>query len=288
MNIFTIILITTTMTLAKIGNVEVTKQDLDEFIQLKSFEGYEDTSSPDFRKKALIELVNEKVLLLEAQSEGIEVSQREVNEYFNFIYREYGDRTEFEDFLKNHNLTVEDVKTRLRRDLKIFKLLEKKRLISFNLPEGSYVLRPREIRYRLIKISCPGYLPFYKRWMRKIKAWYVWLQLKMGLPFSEAAKKYSDSRTREIGGDMGIQVVEPHNRFIEIVARNKPGKISKPFKTPYAFFIFKVEEELPQIPVRYSDLNYIERRIVLERMIPERISRYARSIYSKYGVQFVK
>ncbi len=284
MNILTIILISA-MTLAKIGNENITKEDLDRYVQLKAFEGYTDTTSSDFRKKALVDLINEKVLMFEAEKVGIEVSKKEVDDYFNLIYREYGDQTEFEDFIKSHNLTVNAIKEKLKDDLMVFKLLERRGLIESNLPEDTYVLRPPEIRYRLIKISCPGYLPFYKRWSRGLKAWYVWLQLKLGLSFDEAARKYSDTRTREIGGDMGVQVVEPHNRFIQIVASNKVGKVSKPFKTPYAYFIFKVEEVLPRVPVKYSDLNYRERRVVLEELIPQKISDYARSLYDKYNVK---
>ncbi len=284
MNILSIALISA-MTLAKIGNINVTEEDLDKYVQLKAFEGYTDTTSPDFREKALVNLVNEKLLLIEAEKEGIEVSKREVDDYFNLIYREYGDQTEFEDFIKSHSLTVNEIKEKLKADLKVFKLLDRRGLIKFDLPEDTYVLRPPEIRYRLIKISCPGYLPFYKRWSRGLKAWYVWFQLKLGLPFDEAARKYSDARTREIGGDMGVQVVEPHNRFIQIVASNKVGKVSRPFKTPYAYFIFKVEEIIPRVPVKYSDLNYLERRVVLEELIPKKISNYARSLYNKYNVK---
>lgn len=273
------------MTLARIGNIEITQVDLDKFVQLKAFEGYTDTTSQNFRKEALKNLIDEKVLLLEADNEGITVSRDEINDYFNLIYREYGDKTEFEDFIKSQNLTVDEIKGKLANDLKIFKLLEKKGLIQFKLPGDLYVLRPLEIRYRLIKISCPGYLPFYKRWLQGLKAWYVWLQLKLGLSFDEAARKYSDSRTREIGGDMGVKVIEPHNRFIQIVASNKPGEVSKPFRTPYAYFIFKVEEVFPRIPVKYRDLNYVERRVILEEMIPQKISEYAHSLYDKFSVE---
>ena len=273
------------MVLAQVGNTQITDKDLDRYIQIKAFEGYTDTTSPDFRQKALLELINEKVLLLEAEKEGITVSREEVDNYYNLIYREYGDSVEFKAFIKKEGLTPDEIKESLAKDLKIFKLLEQKGEIQYELPPNTFVTRPEEIRYRLIKISNPGYWPFYKRWMRTIKAWYVWMQIKLGLPFEEAARKYSDSRTREIGGDMGIAVVEPHNRFIQIIAQNPPGKVSKPFKTPYAYFIFKVEEKLSQIPVKYSDLNYHERRVVLEKMIPERISRYAQSLWPAFEVK---
>ena len=273
------------MVLAQVGDIKITDADLEQYMRLKAFEGYTDTTSPDFRGKALNDLINEKILLMEAEKEGITVSTEEVDEYFDLIYREYGDRTEFEEFIQKEGLKLKDIKESLAKDLKIFKLLEKRGLIQYELPPNTFVTRPEEIRYRLIKISNPGYLPFYKRWFRTLKAWYVWMQIKLGMPFEEAAMKYSDSRTREIGGDMGIAVVEPHNRFIQIIAKNPPGKVSKPFKTPYAYFIFKVEEKLPRIPIKYGNLNYHEKRVVLEELLPGRIFRFTQKLWSKYGVE---
>ncbi|GEM_PF-2227316 len=275
-------LIITMKVLATIGNIQITTADLDSFVKLKAFEGYMDTSG-DFR--ALEDLLTEKVLLLEAKERNIKVPDSVVENYFNLIFREYGNEREFLEFINSYGITKEEVKEKLRNDLMVFKLMEDEGIVDYEIGDSSYVKRPPEIRYRLIKISSPGYLPFYKKWLKKLKTWYVWLQIKLGLPFDEAARKYSEHRTSEIGGDMGVQVIEPHNKFIQIIASNPPGKVSKPFKTPYAYFIFKVEEYLPRIPVRFGDLNYHEKRVVLQELVYEKISAYARNLWKKFNVE---
>ncbi len=285
---FVVTLIIAMKVLATVGDMKITQTDLDSYVKLKAFEGYTDTSSPDFRSKALNELINEKLLLLEARNQNISVSDEEVEGYFNLIFREYGNEREFLEFIESYGITKDEIKEKLKNDLMVFKLLEKEGLIDFNIPEDTYVKRPPEIKYRLIKISSPGYLPFYKKWLKKLKTWYVWLQIKLGLPFDEAARKYSEHRTAEIGGDMGIQVIEPHNRFVQIIASNEPGKVSKPFKTPYAYFIFKVEEFLPRVPVKFGDLNYHEKRVVLQELIPQKISDYADNLRKKFNVRIAQ
>jgi len=66
----------------------------------------------------------------------------------------------------------------------------------------------------------------------------VLAEIRGGLPFAEAAKKYSDGPTSVRGGDLGLfdrsAMVEP---FSDVAFAMKIGEVSEPVETPFGFHI---------------------------------------------------
>lgn len=73
--------------------------------------------------------------------------------------------------------------------------------------------------------------------------------LKSGGDFAEAAKKYSDSASKENGGDLGMVNYGDFNEAIEDrVRKMEKGQVSDSFETSTAIFIIKILEKTPKTP----------------------------------------
>jgi len=74
-------------------------------------------------------------------------------------------------------------------------------------------------------------------------------ELEAGKPFAEVARAYSDSYSKESGGDLGVveygdllAVIEDTVRSLEV------GAVSEPLETPTSYFIIKILEKNPAQP----------------------------------------
>jgi len=74
------------------------------------------------------------------------------------------------------------------------------------------------------------------------KIWNIYQKIEEGMPFEEAAKKYSEDRgSANTGGKLprftSGRIVP---QFVEQIDKLKPGEVSKPFQTIYGFHIIKL------------------------------------------------
>jgi len=80
----------------------------------------------EIRKQVLNSLIQEKVLLTEAQKEKIAVTPQEIKERIETIKKSMNlSDKDFESFLKNHGMSMENFEKRVEKDTLIAKLLAK-------------------------------------------------------------------------------------------------------------------------------------------------------------------
>ena len=91
---------------------------------------------------------------------------------------------------------------------------------------------------------------------KKAEAEKVLQQLRQGGDFAAMAKKYSDDRSKERGGDLGFfsrgQMVPT---FEESVFSLKPGEISSIVESPFGYHIIKVEEVQPEKTRSFAEVG---------------------------------
>ena len=123
---------TTTSPAAKISAAEV-NQKLEAYKKIYGQGGKMDFSSPEgkktldeMRKQIVQILIQERILLTEAVKEGVTVSPQEIADRIASIKKglNLSDK-EFEDFLKNHAMSMANFEKRIERELLINKLIEK-------------------------------------------------------------------------------------------------------------------------------------------------------------------
>lgn len=80
--------------------------------------------------------------------------------------------------------------------------------------------------------------------------------MKFNDDFAEAAKRFSDSTSRDNGGDLGLVQYGDFNEAIESkVAAMEPGQVSEPFETAGAWFIIKLLERNPATPKKVEEVR---------------------------------
>lgn len=117
---------------AKISTVEV-DQKFEVFKKMSGPGGKTDSSSPEgkaamaqVRMQILNSLIQEKILVTEAAKQKIAVTPQEITERITAIKKglNLSDK-DFEDFLKNHSMSLANFEKRVEKDVLIAKLIDK-------------------------------------------------------------------------------------------------------------------------------------------------------------------
>jgi len=124
-------------TAAIVNGVKISTQEVDQrfelFKKMSGEGGKMDTSSPagkaamaEMRMQILNSLIQEKILVTEAEKEKITVSAQEIADRIAGIKKgmNISDK-DFEGFLKNHGMTLANFEKRMQRDALITKLIDK-------------------------------------------------------------------------------------------------------------------------------------------------------------------
>ena len=99
-----------------------------------------DARAPEERRRELIaRLIDQRLLLQEANREKIRLDDTEFNEEFFDRIKRYGvtDEAEFERLISAPGVTLESVKKRLRNGLRVSKLLRRKVAIRISVSEDT-------------------------------------------------------------------------------------------------------------------------------------------------------
>ena len=112
--------------------------------------------------------------------------------------------------------------------------------------------------------------------------------LQEGGAFDEAAKKYSDSTSRENGGDLGIVQYGDFNEAIEERVRaSAVGDVTEPFDTSSAIFIIKVLERNESSPKKIDEVSEdIVKKLQMPRVEKE-IEQYLADLKGRYLLQTI-
>ena len=251
---------------ATVNGHSITLADLDKQFK-RTFPNQPDGASSDqvqFQKLELLRvMVDEEIMLQRAEKLGLIATEAEVDAKFNEIRAPYT-QEEFQKQLNAQQLTVDDLKAKLRRDLSVEKLLNKE-IISqinigdkdvndfynankgaFNYPENNYqvahiVVTPApDSNVRNLKRDKAQNEEQARRKIQMIEA-----RIRQGEDFAALAQNFSeDPNSAPNGGDMGyvpesaLNNADPETR--RAILTLLPGQTSGVLKVPVGYRIIKV------------------------------------------------
>ena len=201
----------------------------------------------------LDQLINNDILLDRAAQMNLIASDAEVEEKFSESKAPYTEE-EFQKKLKDSGLTVDDLRTELRQELSIDKLLNREVVAKisitdqdiadfynanraqFNLPETQYHIarivvtpRPDPTVHNLKGDKALNEADAARKIAMLEK------QLQAGADFSELATDYSEDSSASTGGDIGFIAESSLNQsdpaLKQAVLSMKPGEVSAPIRT---------------------------------------------------------
>ncbi|MDI6829344.1 MAG: peptidylprolyl isomerase [Armatimonadota bacterium] len=211
---------------ATVNGEKITKKELENILF--------DWSGP----LALEELIDHRLIGQEARKQGVIVTAEEVKKKMEESKKFLPPGMSLEEALQRSGMTAGHWFARLKAQMQAEGIVRK--TIKITDEDLSSQVKVSRI---LIKV------PYKQEEEEKKKAEQeaqekiakISQEIKEGLAFDEAAKKYSeDLMTKEKGGDMGYVPKNTMGKeFEEAIAKLKPGDVSDPFKTAIGYQIVK-------------------------------------------------
>lgn len=256
---------------AVVNGTEIRRDEVEKYYRSQvPAEGQKPTQEDSLSLKLNVveQLINNEILLERAKKLNLEASDGEVEDKFTEIKSPFTEE-EFQRQLKSRNMTVDDLKRDLRRQLSIQKLLNREvaakititdqdvidfynaNLNQFNVAEPQYrisqiVITPRkdpQIRNRKNDDATNEAEAVRKSKMLVDK-------LNSGADFSQLAMDYSeDMNTSATGGDLGYIPESSLNQsdpnLKKTVLALKPGQVSQPILLKDSIRILKLVAREP-------------------------------------------
>ena len=200
------------------------------------------------RKEIFNQLLENKLLLQEARKRNIEVGKREMESAVENAKKSIGGSEKFIEQLKIEGLTEDDYRQLVRDSMTAQKLISEavRRDIKVEVKDYQGVYERNIDKFREADKAELNYI-FIKAgsgvaWAEALsKAENIIKEIKAGLAFDAAAKKYSEAATaKDDGGALGT--VKPGDMpvFGMVPFKLNAGELSSPVKMPDGYGILKV------------------------------------------------
>jgi peptidyl-prolyl cis-trans isomerase C len=242
---------------AKVNGTEIHKDELMERVTNIEAQarGAIETSSLDFYRRVLDELVGAELLFQESQSKGLLAEDAEVDRQLDSLKSRLPDEAAFEQALSAEGLTLEGLKKQMRRDMSIQKLIEQNiapavavtdaDMRAFYDENTEQMRQPDQLRVsHILKRVPPDATPEAKDAAREEIA-KLREQAAGGADFAALAREHSDDPgSASNGGELLItrgQTVPP---FEEAAFALEPGGLSNVVETQFGFHVIKLSERL--------------------------------------------
>src|ERR1700681_4142005 len=251
---------------ATVNGKEIKRNDVDKYYRTRvNAEGQEPSQEEALSLKlnVLDELINNEILLERAKKLNLEASDGEVEDKFTELKSPFTE-DEFQRQLKERNVSVNDLKGDLRRQLSITKLLNREVVAKISITDQDVAefynaTKPQfnvaEPQYRIAQIVVtPRKEPQIRNRknddattepeaQRKVKM--LMDRLNSGADFAQLAMDYSeDMNSAATGGDMGYVPESALNQsdpaLKKMVLGLKPGQVSQPIQLKEGYRILKL------------------------------------------------
>lgn len=248
---------------ARVNDQVITKDDLYEALVKKN------------GKEVLDSLITKKIVELEAEKQKINVSEEEIQNEVDKMIEQYGGKEVFRQTLESYGYSEDDIKSDIKINLSIKKLLESEITITEEEMKNYFEKNNEQVKVRHILVDS------------KEKAEEVKEKLASGNDFAELAKEYSiDKGTKNQGGELeffarGIMVKE----FEDVAFSTEVGKISDPIKTIYGYHIIKVEEKKVAKEANYEESKDKIKDILFKEKLPSAYNTWIQDKYAKYDIE---
>jgi len=234
---------------AVVNNDAITLGELQEAINAYRSQTRQETPvSRDIVQQVLTKMIENRLQVQEAEREKITVDDPEVEEELAERIKKLGvpNREEFDRILKAQGLTVETIKKRVRDEIRVARVINRKVRLRISVTEveiNKYLDANRQkletgLAYHARHILVvPESAPPDAAWeAARIKAEMLRAQLLQATDFAELARQYSRDASARDGGDLGTLKRGELAQDIE-------AQISKPYRSSLGYHIFRLESK---------------------------------------------
>jgi peptidyl-prolyl cis-trans isomerase C len=244
--------------LAKVGRKSITRNDIEARIDTYP-EQFRDALKQDQNMQRILQqVINEEVLLLAAQKEGISTSESVKAEL----------EKQRKDYIINEvlNKKINNVITISDEEVKAY----------YDQNEAQFgPLETRRARHILVE--------------KENEARRILRQINNGANFAEMAKRHSQDNTKENGGDLGYfrrgQLVKP---FENTAFKLKKGQVSDIVKSQYGYHIIKLEDIRVRPKLSFEDVKETIKNQLLGAKRRQASDQYIKNIREEFNVKIIE
>lgn len=274
---------------ARVNGSSITYQDLDGEFRSRtrvSFETVQDDPRAQAARKQLLEqLIDEHLLLAEAERRKFQVTTAVVDERVENIRKRFPSEEVFNQALSSSGMTLQKLKENIRQGLLRQQVIDQEVLQKvsaspeelqsfFREHKDDYVeeetVHAKHILFRVAADASPE-----DEKKAQARAMAVLAKAKKGEDFAKLAQEFSEGPTKDRGGDLGYfgrgKMVKP---FEDAAFKLKAGQISDPVRTTFGYHIIKVEDRKEAKRLTYEEAeDQVKERVTEEK---------AMTIYRQY------
>lgn len=242
---------------AVVDNQFILLSELEFQTQLIAYQRKLNPNDPALKKMVLNSLIEEKLMLAQAEIDSIRVTEDEVNRQLDFqienFIQQFGSKEKLE---QAYNRPLEKIRRELREEIRNNILIQKVQDAKFgrlevsryeveqfyNQYKDSIGLVPEEVKLSQIFIQAKLSESDKMFLVNKLRA--ILDSIKNGGDFADFARRYSeDPNTAKAGGDLGfVRRGLLVKEFEEVVFTMKEGEISDIIESPFGFHIAQLLE----------------------------------------------
>lgn len=269
--------------IVKVNGKEITRSELEQATEV-ILSQYRDQVPPGqieqargaFRRQALESLINQTLLVQEADRQGIEPPKEAVEARLGQISGRFSSPEAFRKVLESMGISEQEFRNDVTQNLKVETLLAKKlesvtkatpeQVESFYRENPQHFRTAEKVRASHILIAADQDDPPAKKAEKREKMARVQKEIQEGADFAELARKYSDCPSKAQGGDLGYfergSMVKP---FEDASFALKAGEVSGIVETQFGYHLIKVVDhqeagEIPLEEARDDIAAYLERQ----------------------------
>lgn len=195
------------------------------------------------KENILEKLIVDELINQEIDNKKIAITDEELNNLYEQTIKNMGGQEQYEEFLKQQNITDDFIKDSIKKDYKQQKLEEafyKDNKVTEEEIKNFYDAN----KERLIKYSLSQIMADNEEDAKKL-----YDKLETGEDFAELAKnESSDTYSAANGGNMGeVQASTMPKEYLNAVSTTEIGSYSKVFKSDMGYHIVKVDDKKDQL-----------------------------------------
>lgn len=244
---------------AKVGGEVITSIELDRFMspqvrQIEEMYGQSgvDARRPALRQAALKQLIEYKLLSIEAKAQELQIPDIEIEKQMDKVRARFATEEDFRAFLDQEKMTLDDLRKLVTDEYKARAILQDKVIKKITvLPTEihdyyqlhvSEFMQPSQVRlFQILIKKTPSVSNAYARALEVLD------QLSRGGNFQQIARLHSDGPKRDQGGDWGVVEEGTFGEEMAPVEKAafalKPGEYSTIIETKYGFHIVYIDQK---------------------------------------------
>ncbi len=237
--------------------------------------------------QGLTELIDEKLLLAEADSMGMKADPKEVETRFSSLAANYADKDQFEKNLKSVGWSTEDLRGLISRQLRIrAAVIAAKKLAVTDEDTKAFFDKNKE------KLGTPESIKLSQIFVNtKAEADEAYeLISSVGADFSKLSTvKSADANLKKNNGSLGyiskgMLVPEIEKEIFAL----QPGQYTKVLATGNGYSIFKAEERKPGKEATFDAVKEELKTALLNQAITQKLPELAAELRQKAKIEIIK